>query len=253
MAITDGRDPLEKAEQLRSDLRIEFAEPNYLAQTPEGRRGRSGWVIGGDAGTFATQWAPASLGFTAAHARNRGAGVTIAVLDNGVDPDHPALAGRLLPGFDFVDADDDPREEGIDGVDFGFGHGTHVAGLIALAAPEAKILPVRVLDPQGVGNIWVLAESLRYAIDPDGHPATNDGATVINLSLGTLRRTDLLEEIIALAACDDDDDDHCSATGGAIVVAAAGNGGDSVPQYPAAEAAARGKDCPCAAVLAMLR
>ena len=90
--------------------------------------------------------------------------------------------------------------------------------------------------------IWVLAEGLRYAVDPDGNPNTNDGATVINLSLGTLRRTQLLEQIVAEVACanddddDDDDDDRCHTTGGAVVVAAAGNSGDSMPQYPAAEA-----------------
>lgn len=94
------------------------------------------------------------------------AGVTVAVLDTGVDPNHPAFAGRLALGFDFVDFDADPREEGVAGVHAGYGHGTHVTGLIALVAPDAKIMPVRVLDQDGVGNIWVLAEGLLYASIP---------------------------------------------------------------------------------------
>ena len=64
----------------------------------------------------------------------------------------------------------------------GFGHGTHVAGLVALTAPDAKIVPYRVLDENGEGNVWVLAEALLRAIDPDGNPAKDDGAHVINIS-----------------------------------------------------------------------
>lgn len=251
LRITDGSDPAAKAEQIKpfggsGDARVEFAEPNYLAQTPEGRRGRRGWVIGGDAGTYVSQWTPQNVRLSEAHTVSRGAGVTVAVLDTGVDPNHPAFAGRLALGFDFVDFDADPREEGVAGVHAGYGHGTHVTGLIALVAPDAKIMPVRVLDQDGVGNIWVLAEGLLYAVDPDGDPNTNDGAAVINLSLGTLRRTQLLERIVAEVACvsddddddddDGDDDDRCRVAGGAVVVAAAGNDGDSTPQYPAAEA-----------------
>ncbi len=252
LRMSDGVDPQVKAEQIKpsgggGDARVEFAEPNYLAQTPEGRRGRSRWVIGGDAGTYAAQWTPQKLRLSEAHAISRGAGVVVAVLDTGVDMSHPVLAGRLVPGFDFVDFDAIPQEEGSAGVNAGYGHGTHVAGLVALVSPEAQIMPIRVLDRDGVGNIWVLAEGLRYAVDPDGDPNTNDGAGVINLSLGTLRRTQLLEQIVAEVACvndddngDDDDDgndddDRCRTTGGAVVVAAAGNGGDSTPQYPAAE------------------
>lgn len=246
LRIIDGVDPVTKAEQMKpsgggGDARIEFAEPNYLAQTPEGRRGRSGWVIGGNAGTYVAQWTPQKVRLSEAHTVSRGAGVKVAVLDTGIDPNHPALAGRLVPGFDFVNFDADPREEGTAGVHAGYGHGTHVAGLVALVAPDAKIMPVRVLDRDGVGNIWVLAEGLLYAVDPDGNPNTNDGAAVINLSLGTLRRTQLLERIVAEVACmnddddDDDDDNRCRVAGGAVVVAAAGNGGDSTPQYPAAE------------------
>ena len=104
-----------------------------------------------------------------AHQINRGTGpngpVKVAVLDTGVDTNHVALAGRLLPGWDFVDDDADPSEVG-DQQTGPYGHGTHVAGLIALVAPEAKIIPIRVLDRYGVGNIWVLAEALAFAIDP---------------------------------------------------------------------------------------
>jgi subtilisin family serine protease len=174
-----------------------------------------------------------------AHAVSRGAGTTVAVIDTGIDPTHPDFAGRLVAGYDFVNDDSDPREEGSQ-ANFGYGHGTHVAGLIALAAPEANIMPIRALDPDGNGNLWVLAEALLFALDPDGDPATPDSVDVINLSLGTLRETDLLEDLIDDATCSDDDDnvenqDRCTQTGGTIVVAAAGNLGTETPMYPAAE------------------
>jgi subtilisin family serine protease len=77
-----------------------------------------------------------------------------------------------------------------------YGHGTHVAGLVALVAPEARIMPIRVLDVDGYSDVWVIAEALAYAIDPDGDPSTADGANVINLSLSTSYQTDLLAEIV---------------------------------------------------------
>ncbi len=226
--------------RLKTDRRVQFAEPNLLHETPEGQRGEA-WAIGGDANTFATQWNVRALRLPEAHALSTGAGVTVAVLDTGVDASHPALVSRLVAGFDFVDFDNTPREEGRVG-DRGYGHGTHVASLVAQLAPGARIMPIRVLDARGVGNAWVLAEGLMHAVDPDGNPATNDGATVINLSLGTTRSSDLLEDIIEAVTCDEDDDDddaddarRCAVSGGAVVVSAAGNSGDTTRYYPAAE------------------
>jgi subtilisin family serine protease len=161
----------------------------------------------------------------------------VAVLDTGVDLSHPALEGRLVPGFDFVDMDSDPSETGEHGTNMAYGHGTHVAGLVALVAPEAKIMPVRVLDPDGVGNLWVLAEGLQYAFDPDGDPTTHDGADVINLSLGTRRQTGILAALVRRVACDaEQDGEYCrSPDRRAVIVAAAGNSGGSRLEYPAAE------------------
>lgn len=245
-----GADAEELAEALAEDPRIQYAEPNLLAQTPESSTRRI-WAIGGDAGSSASQWAAQSLRLAQAHAVASGSGIIVAVLDTGVDAAHPALAGRLVPGRDFVDDDADPAEAGAAG-DLGFGHGTHVASLVALVAPGARIMPLRVLDRQGMGNTWVLAEALLHAVDPDGDPRTDDGAKVINLSLGTPRLTELLEDLVDGVSCDladddtDDDDDagadrddddieRCAAVGGVVVVSAAGNTGDATPIYPAAE------------------
>jgi thermitase len=254
LTILDGATPPEKAEELLGDSRVLYAEPNYFQQTPEGQQ-RISWARGGSAGEYAAQWAGAYLGLSAAHSVTRGEGVIVAVLDTGIDRTHPALAGRVLTGYDFVDMDADPAEVGVSGTDVTYGHGTHVAGLVALAAPDAQILPVRVLDQDGAGNLWVLAEALAYAVNPDGDLDTPDGAQVINLSISTLRRTALLNEIVRDVICADDDDDDddddeddddrrraddddeclASAGRGAVVVAAAGNRGASTPEYPAAE------------------
>lgn len=242
------------------DARVLAAEPNVESEAPETSRRNQNepWAIGGDAGTYAAQWAPQALRLAQAHGLSQGAGVRVAVLDTGIDLDHPALAARLqrdgagnVLGRDFVD-DDAVADEAGSRADAGWGHGTHVAGLVALAAPQARLMPVRVLDPAGQGNAWVLAEALLWAVDPDGDVATDDGAHVVNLSLGTTRPTNLLRRAIALASCDFDDDDdddefyrdpgfdddraRCAARHGAVVMAAAGNSGsDTELLFPAAE------------------
>lgn len=239
---------------LERDARVLFAEPNFESETPEGRR-RTVWATGGDAGQWASQWAPAAVRLGEAQPLSRGAGIRVAVLDTGMDLRHPVLSGRLarradgsLLGRDFVDNDLDPSEVGA-GTDPGFGHGTHVAGLVALMAPDATLMPVRVLDRAGRGNMWVLAEALDWALDPDGDPLTDDAAHVINLSLGTTQPTELLRTIVTLASCefDDDDDeyddegfdedrDRCNRRNAAVVVSAAGNDGSATERlYPAAE------------------
>ncbi len=191
---------------------------------------------------YVAQWAPQMIHLSLAHQVNRGTGpngpIKIAVLDTGIDATHPALAGHLLPGYDFVDNDNDPTEVGNQVIG-PYGHGTVVAGLIALTAPEAKIIPIRVLDQHGVGNVWVLAEALAYAVDPDGNPNTHDGADVINMSLVTLRHTRLLSSVLS-KVCDDvpapgDDDFPAVANPNLVVVAAAGNAGNTTQQFPAAE------------------
>lgn len=235
---------------LRAEVDVLIAEPNFVHESPEARKNVV-WAIGTPQ-EFAAQWAPQAMRLPEAHRVSTGAGVRVAVLDTGVDRQHPLLAGRLLPGFDFVDFDNDPSEASQAGV--AFGHGTHVAGLVAMVAPGAQIMPLRVLDAAGQGNAWVLAEAMLHAVDPDGNPNTNDGAQVINLSLGSLSRTHIFDTVAQLVTCAvpdaiepaddlsdpgyDGDEARCSTFGGAVVVAAAGNdASDNVREYPAAEGA----------------
>lgn len=244
-------------DELQSNPSVEFAEPNYENETPEARRKRV-WAVGGSESSYASQWAASAMNLPAAQAaaisqNPTGAPVRVAVLDTGIDAAHPVFMGKLIAGYDFVNNDADPSEEGS-ALDLGFGHGTHVAGLIALSAPEAKIMPLRVLDASGGGNVWVLSEAIFHALDPDGDPTTDDGAHVINLSLGTNRPTRLLNSVVELATCSDDDDDEaeddysdagfdndrarCNLRSGAVVVSAAGNSGSATERhYPAAERA----------------
>lgn len=182
------------------------------------------WEYGGqNAAHYEAQPAVHQLALAGAHAYSRGAGVVVAVLDTGIDLTHPLLADRLTAvRYDFVDDDAYPAE-GLNGLDDdgdGFideaaGHGTHIAGIVRLVAPEAMLMPLRVLDSDGQGYAVVIAEAIRYA-------ATN-GADVINLSLGTAVSSPALQAAIADAAA-----------AGVVVIGAAGNLNTAAPQYPAA-------------------
>ena len=179
----------------------------------------------GDGTPAETPWPLRRLEPTSAWPLSRGAGVTVAVIDSGVSATHPALRGRVLEGRDFNGL---PGEQGRCDL---AGHGTVVAGLIAGrddtgvpfsgVAPEARILPVRVLpdnetrmDEALPGEI---AEAIRWAVEND--------ADVINLSLVTLDRPVLADAV--REAIDQ----------GVVVVAAAGNRTENqqdLPAYPAA-------------------
>ncbi len=251
LSLVGGGDSDGVIEALELEPSVLDAEANVLHRSPEARR-TGAWAIGTLA-AYSAQWAPQAMRLSEAHALSQGAGVRVAVLDSGIDATHPALAGRLAPGHDFVDDDADPSDV-FDAGNVAFGHGTHVAGLVALAAPAATIVPLRVLDAQGQGNAWVLAEALLHAVDPDRNPATNDGAQVINMSLGSVSRTRLFDALTQLVACSMPaptdpantftdpsyhlDRQRCDAFGGAAVIAAAGNDASKdIRQYPAAEGA----------------
>ncbi len=134
-----------------------------------------------------------------AHTLSRGAGITIAVLDTGVEFAHPLLSEHLIDGYDFVSgdtsADDVADGSDTDGdwqFDEGAGHGSHVAGIIASVAPDATILPVRIFDSNGRGLNFDVAQGIVYAV--------NQGANVINLSGNTLHDEPYLQDAINYAA-----------------------------------------------------
>lgn len=169
-------------------------------------------------------------------AGHTGQGVVVAVIDTGVDVNHPDLMSQLwvnageiagngidddgngfvddVRGWDFAAGDNNPDDV--------HGHGTHVAGTIAAAAngigstgvaPDATIMPVRVLGNNGSGSMSSVAAGIRYAVDM--------GADIINLSLGGSYSSLILAAI------------EYAVANNVLVVAAAGNEYASMPGYPA--------------------
>ncbi|MCC7144573.1 MAG: S8 family serine peptidase [Candidatus Eisenbacteria bacterium] len=172
------------ANQMRQDAAVVHVEPNYRAESPEAVRQMILAAVGGTMAEFEDQGASHRIGLPTAHAVTRGAGVVVAVLDTGIDPGHAVWGDRVSPlAYDFVDSDNTPWEhaDGLDQdgdgeFDEGYGHGSMVAGIIALVAPEATLLPLRVLDSEGRSDVFTIARAIRYAVD--------SGADVVNMSFG---------------------------------------------------------------------
>ncbi|MEK6449224.1 S8 family peptidase [Priestia aryabhattai] len=187
---------------------VEYAEPNHMLKafyTPNDP-------------FFAYQYGPQKVQAPDAwDVTTSNGNIKIAIIDTGVQLNHPELAIKLWPGYNFVEGNLNPND--------GNGHGTHVAGIagaltenslgIAGIAPSASIIPVRALDNSGNGTLSNIANAITYS--------TNAGAKVINLSLGSSQGSITLENAINHAW-----------NQGVVIVAAAGNEASNTLTYPAA-------------------
>ncbi|WP_030438884.1 S8 family serine peptidase [Actinoplanes subtropicus] len=198
------------AQHARNALGVELDAPITMLSAPAG-----------DDTLRDDQWDLTKIHAMDAWASSTGSGVTVAVIDTGVDATHEDLAGQVLPGMDFVTG---VAGAGIDPN----GHGTFVAGTIAAItgnglgisaiAPDAKILPVRVLDAAGNGFMSNAARAIVWAAD--------NGANVINMSFGSITRSLAVSAAVSYARGK-----------GVVIVAAGGNGRamSSPVTYPAAD------------------
>jgi len=192
----------------KSDLTkaTEYIEPNYIYQA---------YGVPNDP-DYSKQWNLRSINVEQAWTENRGEGITVAVIDTGVSLVPDLEQTEFVQGYDFVG----DRQEAADDV----GHGTHVAGTIAQStnngygvagiAYNAKIMPIKVLAANGGGTIADIAEGIRFAAD--------NGADVINMSLGGGGASRLMQEAIDYAYKKD-----------VVIIAAAGNASQNSASYPA--------------------
>ncbi len=184
---------------LEDDGRVLQSEEDVGLSAPEG--GGATLPFGGDDLTVDIGRQPELLriGLLQAHARTTGLGVRIAVIDTGVLPTHPLLVGHIgLGGRDFVDGDLDPTDmpngaddDGDGLIDEGYGHGTFVASLILAVAPDATIVPFRVLNSDSVGSASTLAEAISAAVAI--------GVDVINISAGMDLKAEVVKQAVANA------------------------------------------------------
>src|SRR5882762_1520031 len=217
--------------------------PSYLTdKTPVSYYGTTVWR------GYVAQPATDLISNDAAHSAFSvgGAGVTVAVIDTGVDPTHPALAGVLLPGYDFTrnlnggsertDVSGTSPDAGsataaivnqrtvavldqrtvavLDNQKYSaFGHGTMTAGLVHLVAPQAKIMPLKAFHADGTGYNSDILRSIYYAV--------RNGADVMNMSFNYTSYSPELARAINYAN-----------SRGVISVASAGNDGQKTVTYP---------------------
>lgn len=197
---------------------VEFATPNHLITAM------------GDPNDpfFSFQWSLKQFGDVDIDATDAwdtyagGSNITIAIIDSGVDLDHPDLQASIVPGYDFVNDDSVPDDDN--------GHGTHVAGIAAAVGNNgvgiagiswrAGIMPLKILNAGGSGNTFDLSDAVHYAVD--------NGARVINLSVGAQGTKWPCNWPEVDAAF------NYAVSHGVLLVVAAGNGGQSNVNCPGA-------------------
>ncbi len=199
---------LKQSDELRN--LTEYVEANYVYSTD---------FFGGTTPNdpmYKDQWNLKAIDVEQAWQRTKGKGITIAVIDTGVSRVEDLKNTNFVKGYDFVNDREDASDDN--------GHGTHVAGTIAQStnnnfgvagiAYEANIMPLKVLSASGGGTISDIAEAIIFAAD--------NGANVINMSLGGGGESKLMQEAIDYAY-----------KKGVTIVAAAGNSNRNAAFYPA--------------------
>ena len=199
---------------------VEYAEPNYIVRAfviPNDPRFNELWglyntgqTVNNTAGT-----AGADISVIDAWDILHDSSAIVAVLDTGIDSNHPDMSANLIQGYDFVDKDNSPKDL--------HGHGTHCSGIISSVtnngigvagiACNCKIMPVCVSNDK-IAWLWNVLDGIAYAAD--------NGADVISMSFGNYISSDMVKDVL---------DDAYSQ--GSMLVAAAGNEEKSLELYPA--------------------
>jgi len=212
---------------LRANPSVAYAEPNYIVKLNEPANEPMPLTAAPGPATndplLDKEWhipkIDAAHGWAADAANMGNKDLILAVVDTGVDPNHPDLKDKLLPGWNTVDDNNDTTD--------GNGHGTHCVtnaaantnnGIgIAGVAPNVKVLPVQVLSKDGYGSYDSVAAGIIWAAD--------HGAKVISMSLGGPTPSPVVSDAVKHALEKD-----------VLVVVAAGNSGPTAgPSYPAGE------------------
>lgn len=201
------------------DTRLVFAETNYKASQMQTMQiyftfDPASALTNGQSNPLSVQIAqnqPAygQIRLAQAQTISRGAGVVVAVIDSGINAAHPELAGKILPGRNILSGTSDTTDQ--------LGHGTFIAGVISQIAPDARILPVKVVGNSSYGRIEDAIAGIRWAAD--------NGANIISISLGTYYGSKDFDDVLKYARD----------TKGALIFASAGNNNSNLLRYPAAE------------------
>ncbi|ADL53773.1 S8 family peptidase [Clostridium cellulovorans] len=213
----DNREQLmQRIEELKNDSNVEFVQPNYKYEKFDMIDTQSNNAMTTNSGLSGKQWYLENYQIPQVWDKSTGKGVTVAILDTGIDSSHEDLIGKVKGGKDFT---------GTGSYLDNNGHGTAIAGIIAAdkannigitgVAYDSKLLSVKVLDENGFGDTATIAQGIRWSAD--------NGAKVLNISLGSLEDDPILEESVNYAA-----------SKGCILVAATGNYGFQKVTYPAA-------------------
>jgi serine protease len=204
--VKGDRNTLKSIKKSNIAKSTEFIEPNYIYRA---------FDVPNDP-DYSKQWNLRSINIESAWDETKGNGVTVAVIDTGVSRVPDLQDSKFVQGYDFVNDRVEAEDDN--------GHGTHVAGTVAQStnnnygvagiAYEANLMPLKVLDDYGGGTVADIAEAIRFAAD--------NGAGVINMSLGGGGESQLLQEAVKYA--------HEK---GVVIVAAAGNANQNSASYPA--------------------
>ncbi len=213
LRYTAGGDLYGVSTTINSMPEVKFCHPNYVVIPLQAVQTSIPISDNEGSGDCSLQRAATDLGLPDIPATVTGSGIKVAVIDGGVNDLHPYLTGFVTSGYDYIDHDEYAFDDrgGINS-----GHGTFIAGIIHLVAPEAEIVAYRVTDTAGFSTGYVVAEAVLAAVE--------DGCRVINLSMVMAMEHEALSEAIQYAV------QH-----GVVVIAAAGNDQFFYEKYPAAD------------------
>ncbi len=212
MKIPSDKTVQEMVEEYENNPNVEYVEPNYVGycfKTPDDPYFNQQWGLesASDKDVDAPEAWDIDIGDP---------GVVIAILDTGIELNHPDLKDKIVSGWDFVNNDNDPSDDN--------GHGTHVAGIAAASTDnglgiagvswKSKLMPVKVMDASGTGYYSDWINGIVYAVD--------SGAKVLNMSLGGTQDAVSLKDAIDYAT-----------DRGCVVCAAMGNLDQEITFYPA--------------------